>query len=177
MLLDNHYGLMPYISPTFGIELLAPCPPCSSDCSANTRKLPYCIIYPIPRDAKVCKACKACICCNGFHCPMVTLDKPPYPPCILEQMLPKLLNKVLNLNIWLQNCPFKILVGILIKLNVYCIPKRKGTTLTFVGFDKPWLLVTFVGAFCESNEGNYNYLSTIGAFPMLISSPIDEDVL
>jgi hypothetical protein len=94
---------------------------------------------------------------------MFTLDNPPNPPCIPKQMLPKLLSKVFNLNIWLQNCPFKILLGILIKLNVSYIPKRKGTTLTFVGFDKPCLPVTFASAFCESNESNCSYLSPIGA--------------
>jgi hypothetical protein len=82
MLLDNCYVLMPCISPTFGIELLAPCPPCYSDCPAKSRKLPCYAICPTPKDVKVCKACKAYICCNGFHCPMFTLDNPPNPPCI-----------------------------------------------------------------------------------------------
>ncbi len=84
MLLDNHYVLMTCISPTFGIELLAPCPPCFSDCPANTRKFPCCAICPNPKDAKICRACKAYICYNWFHCPIFTLDSPPNPPCILE---------------------------------------------------------------------------------------------
>ncbi len=80
MLLDNYYVLMPYISPTFGIELLAPCPPYSNDFPTKIRKFPCCAICPTPNDAKVCRACKTCICCNGFHCTMFTLDNPTQPP-------------------------------------------------------------------------------------------------
>lgn len=88
MLLDNYYVLMPYISPTFGIELLAPCPLCSNDCPAKIRKFRCCAICPTPKDAKVCKACKTYICCNGFHCPMFKLDNPPNPLAFRSKCYP-----------------------------------------------------------------------------------------